>query len=415
METIDIRQSWLDYYSALGFKIIPSAPLVHPAFPMSFNMSAGLVQLDPLIRSQEKTKPKKECLVQKCFRHFDIEKVGDDSHLSFFEMPGAFEVIDFDESKTVEYLWAFLTKTLGIDPGKIWATTFNYDEIYSTTITQNKEVIGFLKELVESRLVLGNKDTNFWMQGGGIHFTDNMRLCGPQVEFFYQRSTKGTTENPLSTPASFIEIGNSISIKYFVDYHDMKVKELVNPSTESVIGLERVASVVETNNANLYETSFFMPATHQLSVSISSPEVRIICDHLKALLFLYAEEYIEPGKNGRNRIIRNLIRQILASCYLLHIRPSETIIKIVDDLVATYNQSYPEIINGKSRVLDTIFEHEQKYRKTLLRGKRQVDAYMTKNGITEVGEKEMTYFKERLGIPPKLFQLLRQPDTTFLS
>jgi len=99
--TIDIRQKWLDYYQALGYKIIPSAPLVHPAFPTSFNMSAGLIQLDPKIRSPKKIKPLKECLIQKCVRHFDINKVGDNTHLSFFEMAGAFEVGNFDEVETV--------------------------------------------------------------------------------------------------------------------------------------------------------------------------------------------------------------------------------------------------------------------------------------------------------------------------
>jgi len=95
---INIRLAWLDFYQSKGYKKIDSAPLVHPAFPTSFNMSAGLVQLDPRIRMPTKSSPLKECLVQKCVRYFDINRVGDNNHLSFFEMAGAFEVVEINKS-----------------------------------------------------------------------------------------------------------------------------------------------------------------------------------------------------------------------------------------------------------------------------------------------------------------------------
>lgn len=135
----DIRSAWLDYYQSLGFNKISGAPLVHPLFPMSFNMSAGLVQLDPQIRSPKKVIPQKQCLVQKCFRHFDVDKVGDNNHLSFFEMTGAFEIGTFSETQTVKYLWDFLTIKLKIDPKRLWITSFNQQEITGKKVVQPKK------------------------------------------------------------------------------------------------------------------------------------------------------------------------------------------------------------------------------------------------------------------------------------
>ncbi len=401
---IDVRQKWLEYYNSLGFTTIPSAPLVHPAFPMSFNMSAGLIQLDPITRSKLKAKPKKQVLVQKCFRHFDMDKVGDDTHLTFFEMPGAFEIGIFNEAKTVEMLWKFYVDTLRIDPNKIWITSFNKETVHSTEITQNPEIIGLIKKFVGSRAILGNKDTNLWMQGGGINFADNMRLCGPQVEFFYPRAVKiFPGHNPLSKPESFLEIGNTISIKYYVDYTDMRIKELVNPSTESVIGLERVQSVIETDDINIFETSLFSPLFKTLNKSIT-PDTKIIVNNLKSLVFLFSEEYIQTGKDGRKRIIRNLIRNFLSSCYINDIDIKAITSLLIKDVLLIYEKSYPELRYTSGNVLEAILNHEPKYQDTLVRGKKEIDKYLSKNKLEKVTDDDLRYFKKQYGITQKLFQ-----------
>lgn len=90
MKITQTAELFLSFYKSKGAELLKSSPLIHPLFPMSFNMSAGLVQLDPLLRSKEVFKNKKMAVVQKCFRHFDVSKVTDYSHLSFFEMGGYF-------------------------------------------------------------------------------------------------------------------------------------------------------------------------------------------------------------------------------------------------------------------------------------------------------------------------------------
>ncbi len=484
---VNIRQLWLDYYQNLGFKLIPSAPLVHPSFPMSFNMSAGLVQLDPKIRSPKKVKPGKQVLIQKCFRHFDIDKVGDDTHLTFFEMPGAFEIVDFDEVKTIEMIWNFLSQILHLDPQKLWITSFHKDKVEDKVISQPPILLKYLKSLVGNRLILSDKRTNLWMQGGGIEFTDNMRLVGPQVEFFYetnchsrpdliginssgnlnnitiQQSNNETMKfNPLTHPKNFLEIGNTIFIKYYIDYTNMTLKTLLNPSIESVIGLERTAAIVENftsnskqlschserseesrkesnattgsfafaqddSNFSVYSSFFFQPIFGSLPSPLPNPllgkervwvksknqESRILINHLKSLLFILSETEILPGRNGRSRIIRTLIRQLLTSCYVLfpqqlnNLTMKQLLSALLDSIITMYKSTYPELKKGKKLTLKTIFDHEKVFLKTLETGKRKIKKFMEENKIKKLTRKHKIYFQQQFGYPVKLLPYIQ--------
>ena len=212
----DVKKEWTNYYRSLGYSLLQSAPLIHPLFPMSFNMSAGLVQLDPLIRGKKKIDLLKQCVIQKCFRYFDLDKIGDDTHLSFFEMAGAFEIGKFEDKETIERLYFFLTNILGINPEKLFITSFDQDQIANKKIVLDSHLKDFLTSLVGERVIYGSEESNFWKQGGGAVFMDNMRLCGPSIEFFYDLGKKDCTNNkcnPFCSCGRFIEISNTLLIK----------------------------------------------------------------------------------------------------------------------------------------------------------------------------------------------------------
>ncbi|OQX63892.1 MAG: hypothetical protein B5M51_04530, partial [Anaerolinea sp. 4484_236] len=92
MKSAEIRKRFVNFYTTEGYRALPRAPMVDASIPMSFVMSAGLVQVEQSLARAQIRDSNKFVLVQDCFRHFDLDKVGtDDTHLSIFEMPGAFK------------------------------------------------------------------------------------------------------------------------------------------------------------------------------------------------------------------------------------------------------------------------------------------------------------------------------------
>ncbi len=91
MNCAEIRQKFVQYYQNLGFQLLPRAPMMHPSIPMSFVMSTGLVQVETSLANTKNRSGNQFVLVQDCFRHFDLDRIGTDNiHLSLFEMSGAF-------------------------------------------------------------------------------------------------------------------------------------------------------------------------------------------------------------------------------------------------------------------------------------------------------------------------------------
>lgn len=367
-------------------------------------MSAGMVQLDERIRSTEKIQSEKECVVQKCVRYFDINNVGDVNHLSFFEMAGAFEIGDFKETKTIFNLWEYLTEFLKLNKENLWVSVFKKEEIVFLPNELNNELTLFF----DHRVVYGDKKTNFWHQGGGVSFKDNMRLCGPQVEFFYDFGLKNCQNkncNPFCSCGRFLELSNVIFIKYYIDLNqEPKLKELKNPATEAVIGLERLLQIYENKNS-IFETTLFYPLIKVFGNLNLNEDIKIIADHIKSLTFILSEQEILPGKSDRNRIIRTLIRNLLTSFYVLKLSPQEYLPRLIDAIFEIYASVYPEITGAKNTVLKIIYDHEVKYKKTLEVAKRKIQKYIKENNIQQVTPENKKYFWEKFGISPKLVNI----------
>ncbi len=116
MSASNIRQQFVDFYGGMGHLLLPRAPMLHPSIPMSFVMSAGLVQIETSLAQRRARTADRYVLVQECFRHFDLDKVGSDNiHLSLFEMPGAFRFGPLNKAETVQNMWALASSILGVD------------------------------------------------------------------------------------------------------------------------------------------------------------------------------------------------------------------------------------------------------------------------------------------------------------
>jgi alanyl-tRNA synthetase len=412
MKTSKVAENFLSYYKLKAAKVLPSSPLIHPLFPMSFNMSAGLVQLDPILRDQKVIHNKQMVVVQKCFRHFDVKKVTSTSHLSFFEMGGYFEVGKFNKERILSYIYDFLVSELKIDADKLWVTVFAGDEIYGRKFPEDKDVFKIWRELLPNRkqIIYFNKNNNFWLQGGGTEIAIESKLCGPQTEIFFDLGKTECKENqclPNCPCGRFLELSNILFITHKLT-SDLRIESLTNKAIESVIGIERVVAMIEKRKS-VYEiedihslVKELISRDNGLTNSQSLQRRNRIIDHIRALVFLISEGAPPPGKNGRARIIRTLIRELLTDFYFLNLDSQKLIPLLVNKVIEEYSPRYPELQNSNVKILNMIFDHEEIYLKTLEKVGGRMQRYLVKNNKTRPDEKDRIYFREQFGIPIEL-------------
>ena len=401
-----IGERFIEYYRSKGFLILESAPMVHPSFPMTFNMSAGLLQLDPLLKGEEKITNPNMAVLQNCFRHFDLDKIGDPHHLSFFQMAGAFELVKFEPQSILKKIWHFLTEELSIDKNRVWATVFQGEEMHGHFFEKDEESLEFWhSQLPKERTVLYGSDHNFWQQAGGFEDTGGVKLCGPSTEVFYDLGEGvGCQERgckPGCPCGRFLEISNNLFIRHSFDAQKQELSLLEIPAVETVIGAERVAAVIE-GKTSVYETVYHAPLM-KLVGDGEIKNVRVVCDHTKALLFLFSEGAPPPGRRngGRPRIVLKLVRGLLTKLILLQIDSSEILPKLMEAVVSTYPEN-PKLEESKDEALEIIYEHEKVYRKTLERAKRRIAGHLEKAGRKEPTAEDREHFREYFGIPLEL-------------
>ena len=66
--------------------------------------------------------------VQRCLRTTDLDEVGDDRHLTVFQMLGSWSLGDYDGPQSLRWGWELLTERLGIGRDRLHATVFGGDE-----------------------------------------------------------------------------------------------------------------------------------------------------------------------------------------------------------------------------------------------------------------------------------------------
>ncbi len=396
MEANNLAIEFIKYFNRYDYENQPSASLVHEMFPMSFNMSAGMVQLDPLIKLPHKIN-RKISVIQKCFRHFDIDLIGDDTHLSFFEMAGAFIVGDYSKEDEIKKLFDLLVN-LGFKKEKIHATVFGGGVYMRHKFMKDKDsYYGWLKLLGERNVHFGKIKDNIWVQGPSDKIISELRLCGVTTEIFYDTEKKGcknTNCNPFCKCGRFIEISNNLFITSGITTQN-KIIKLQNQAFETVFGIERL--IMSKNGLkSVFENN--LPKLIAKKVKMNDVDLRIFTDHVTALMFLLADGAPNPGNNGRARIIRRLIRKVLTI-----LKINELDIKVIsetlDEVCSYYSDRYPYLNDKKAKVLKIIVDHNEVYEKTLEKARNKILLWINKGDTEEFPAEE---FRLKFGIPSEL-------------
>lgn len=364
MTSQEIRQQFLDFFKSKDHRIVPSSPVVPFDDPTLLFTNAGMNQFKDVFLGLGTREYKRAADTQKCIRvsgkHNDLEEVGHDTyHHTFFEMLGNWSFGDYYKKEAIMWAWELLTDVWKLPKERLWATVYKDDdeafELWKKVTDINPKHI----------LRFGEKD-NFWEMG-------DTGPCGPCSEIHINLSDD--YDNPsyvnAGTPEC-IEIWNLVFIQYNRD-ETGKLHELPAKHVDTGMGFERVCAVLQNKSSN-YDTDIFMPLINEIvklsGVKYENEEdkipMRVIADHIRALTFAIADGAV-PGNEGRGYVLRRILRR--AARYGRKINLKEPFLfKLIDILVSTMGNVFPEIKEKQEYVKKVIKAEEESFNATLDRG-----------------------------------------------
>lgn len=375
----ELRQKWFEFFKSKGHTIIPSASLVPDNDASVLYTMAGMHPLVPFLLGQDHPKGKRLANSQKCIRTGDIDEVGDDTHLTFFEMLGNWSLGDYFKEDQIKWSFEFLTdpKWLGIPLDRLAITCFAGDEDAGKD-TESAEIWMSLG-VPEHRISFLPKEKNWWSAG-------SIGPCGPDTEMHYwiDDGSPAPAEYDVDEPR-WVEIWNDVFMQ-FERKEDGTLIPLVKPNVDTGMGLERVLTVLN-GQASVYDTELFAPLFEVIALSqeiMTNDEVRrarIVVDHVRASVFIVSDG-VEPSNKDRGYIVRRLLRRAMVYAKLLNLQP-HWLESLVGKVVTIYAESYPELVKDSNRIFGVIEAEQNKFIKTLEKGLKEFEKqFASQNKIT---------------------------------
>ncbi len=453
MTSAEIRTSFLDFFKEKQHTIVPSASIL-PQSPGLLFTNAGMNQFVPYFLGTEKPpySPPRAADTQKCIRaggkHNDLEDVGYDTyHHTFFEMLGNWSFGDYFKQEAIEWGWELIVERWGCPADRLYATVYSPAEGDPSEFDQ--EAYDIWAGLFEKKgldpakhIVNGNVEDNFWKMG-------DTGPCGPCSELHVDMTPNGDTGGSLVNMDSdlCIEIWNLVFIQYNAE-EDGTYRDLPAKHVDTGMGFERACSLIQNTKGftdfsekpTNYATDVFQPIFRKLEelsgkkyhdiypnmergLPALRPEesaaldeaiaFRVIADHIRTLSFSIADSII-PGTNGRNYVLRRILRRAVKYGRSLGFDGKEPFLpKLVDTLVTEFGQVFPELAARAQTVKETLATEEEAFNKTLDRGLQLFETVATTSNGQPFPPEEAFKLYDTFGFPVDLTALLcRERDIT---
>lgn len=358
----EIRARFLDFFASKGHLKVPSSSLVPRNDPTVLLTTAGMQQMIPYFLGRETPPAVRLTSAQKCFRTTDIDKVGNQRSLTFFEMLGNFSVGDYFKREAIGFAWEFLTQVVNLPADRLHPTVHPTDD---EAPRYWNEIAGFPDEAIV-RL-----EDNWWGPPG------NSGPCGPDSEIYYDRGLKYGCDRADCKPGCdcerFLEIWNLVFMQYFQDLDGQRTP-LPRKNIDTGMGLERLALVLQEKES-VFDIDLFRTIIDHIAQIANTvygqnaqidTSLRVISDHARALVFLAADGVL-PSNEGRGYIFRRILRRAVRHGKLLGLdRPFlADIATTVINLLGSY---YTELQMQQERILGILTLEEKKFSQTLTTG-----------------------------------------------
>jgi alanyl-tRNA synthetase len=360
----EIRAAFLRYFEERGHRTVPSASLVPEGDPTLMFTNAGMVQFKRVFLGEEARDYSRAVSSQKCMRvsgkHNDLDDVGrTPRHHTFFEMLGNFSFGDYFKTEAIDFAWDLLTNVYCVEPDRLVVSVLEGDdEAWAIW----REQIG----LEERRIFrLGGKE-NFWQMA-------DTGPCGPCSEIHLITDHEAFEAGADPSQDGFHELWNLVFMQFNQAAGGARTP-LPKPSVDTGMGLERLAMILQGGRSN-YDTDLFTPLLEEAqsisgyrmgSDDLKDMSVRVVADHARACSFLIGDGVL-PANEGRGYVLRRVLRRAARHGMLLGVE-EPFLFRVANVVVDQMGAAYPELVERRAFIEDTIRREEERFLRTLRRG-----------------------------------------------
>lgn len=402
MNAMEIRNKFIEYFTKEGHKAISGAPVVPENDPSVLFTTAGMHPLVPFLLGEKHPQGKRLVDFQKCIRTDDIEEVGDDIHITSFEMLGNWSLGDYFKEDAIKMSYDFLVNWLYLDPDRLSVTVFEGDE----DSPKDTEAINGWKSLgiKESNIFCFGKKHNWWGPAGLTG------PCGPDTEIFYDSMKPKCSEgcNPSCNCGKYWEIWNNVFMQYSKNV-DGSYSPLIQKNVDTGLGLERISAIVEGKDS-IYQTELFSKVIDDIKASATTYDeisMRIIADHIRTSCFIIVDGIV-PSNIDQGYILRRLIRRAVRHMRKIGINPDD-ITRLGLTVIESLNNMYAELEEHRETILEVLEMEKNKFMVTLEKGERKllkiIEEYKT-NSLHRIDAKAVFTLFDTFGFPPEITEEL---------
>ena len=355
MTSSEIRGKFLEFFKKNGHAVVPSSSLI-PDDPSVLLTTAGMQQFKPYYTNDSDPmkdfNSKNTASVQKCFRTSDIDEVGDESHLTFFEMLGNFSFGGYFKKEAIRFGYDFIVKEMGLeidyvtvfDPAKV-----PEDDWRKNGVPFDKESYAIWKDIgmPEKKIIREGVDV-FWGPTG------NEGPCGPTTEIYVKNAA-----------GKAVEVWNIVFNQFYAK--NQKLTPLETPGVDTGMGLERL-TMVSQKKATIFETDLFAPIIALLPEEMEVRTRRILSDHIRGIAFLISDG-VKPSNKEAGYVLRRLMRRVMVH---LHLSKNEELAEhLFGEVFENYEGFYPEL--NRELVLDEFNKEKEAFSEALKKGAREFE------------------------------------------
>lgn len=385
MNTPEIIRTFTRFYQEHGHIPISGTSLIPPPRDPVLFVTSGMHPLLSYFEGTPHPQGRRLCNVQRCVRTTDLDEVGDDTHLTSFQMLGTWSLGDYDGDYSLQLGYKLLTEGFGLDPSRICVSVFGGDE--RCPPDQNSMLCWSDLGLPERRIHCRGREDNWWGPNsptGGP--------CGPDSEIFYWVG-EGEPSDNFEHPG-WVEVCNHVLMRYGSDQSG-RLRPLTQRNIDTGMGLERLSMILQ-GGANIFETDHFhgwKSHVGEMYPWLPPQTQRIFCDHLRSSLVI-VEDGVKPSNSGRGYVLRRLMRRIMQ-----HLPEDCELSQVPGELVCSTQELFG-LTPGDSLFNTILIQEQSRYRSMLNRGRREVERLLVRG--EDIGKEKQEYLRETFGIPPEI-------------